>query len=359
MSLISVYIFKRVFWASGLSALSFLLLFVFFDLIQLIGAGIGTKIGLSKAILTVAFGAPDRLYELVPLSMLIGSLLAMFMLSRSSEYVVMRTSGLGTLRSGLVLCLVGVVYAVSAFLIGEFLVPHTNRFVTEMNLKSNPERTIFKSNRSGYWLKDQSNFINFQDIENPGAISRISIFTFDQSSKTLTVAIRARRADFNGESGWILSGVHQILFEPDGVVVEKLKNKKWNSKLTPDNFELLLSERGQMTFFEHLAYVNHLKASGQNFSIAEAELWEKISHPLLVVVLALFGLSITETEGRSRSMGRVLFIGIFIGVGLYFFNKFFASVGSLNNWPPSVYTFIPTLAVLVSLFIFLTVKESR
>lgn len=359
MSVLSVYIFKRVFWASGLSALGFISLFVFFDFIQLIGSGVSTEIGLSKTIITVALGAPDRLYELLPLSMLIGSLLAMFTLSQSSEYVVMRTSGLSTLRSSLLLCLAGLIYAVGAFLIGEFLVPQTNRLVAEMNLKSSSERTVFKSNRSGYWLKDQSNFVNFQEINNPGSISRISIFTFDQASKTLALETRARQADYDGESGWMLSGVHQILFEPNGVVVERKKNKKWNTKLSPDNLKLLLSEKEQMSFFEHLAYVNHLKASGQKFSVVEAELWEKISHPSLIVVLALFGLSITQTESRSRSMGRVLLIGVFIGVGLYFLNKFFVSVGSINNWPPSVYTFIPTLTVLVSLSIFLTVKESR
>ena len=123
MKILTRHIFWRLlfFCFGSLAALAFL--FLFFDFIQELSGRSAIKSGLNFIMATVFLKVPDRLYELLPLAVLIGALVTFSSLSQASEYAVIRASG-GSARSFLVILgLNGIVFAMLAFLIGEFWPP--------------------------------------------------------------------------------------------------------------------------------------------------------------------------------------------------------------------------------------------
>jgi lipopolysaccharide export system permease protein len=50
---------------------------------------------LSHALLYVALQVPSHLYELLPITVLIGTIFVMARLAQSSEFTILRTSGMG------------------------------------------------------------------------------------------------------------------------------------------------------------------------------------------------------------------------------------------------------------------------
>ena len=79
-------------------ALGFLSLFFFFDLVdELPAIGRDGPLGyqLTHALLYVCLLVPSHLYELLPIAVLIGCVFVMARLAQSSEYTILRTSGLG------------------------------------------------------------------------------------------------------------------------------------------------------------------------------------------------------------------------------------------------------------------------
>lgn len=54
---------------------------------------------LSHAFLFVVLSIPSHLYELLPITVLIGTIFVMARLAQSSEFTIMRTSGMGPWRA--------------------------------------------------------------------------------------------------------------------------------------------------------------------------------------------------------------------------------------------------------------------
>ena len=109
MKTIRRLIYTEVLKAVAFVTLGFLSLFFFFDFVDELG-DIGKPnalgYGAAQALAYVALLIPSHLYELLPIAVLIGTIFVMARLAQSSEYTILRTSGLGpwrALRSLLVL----------------------------------------------------------------------------------------------------------------------------------------------------------------------------------------------------------------------------------------------------------------
>jgi len=98
-------IYGETFLSIALVTFGFLTLFTFFDLVdelQNLGRSNpvdGATYQMRHALLYVTLLAPSRLYELLPISVLIGTIFVMARLAQSSEYTILRTSGLDPWRA--------------------------------------------------------------------------------------------------------------------------------------------------------------------------------------------------------------------------------------------------------------------
>jgi lipopolysaccharide export system permease protein len=99
----------------------FLALFLFFDVVDELQnlanlASQGYK--LHHALLFVALKTPSHIYELMPISVLIGCIFVMARLAQSSEFTILRTGGLTPLKALSTLLQLGLVFVFMTLLIG-------------------------------------------------------------------------------------------------------------------------------------------------------------------------------------------------------------------------------------------------
>ncbi len=95
-------LYREILLTSAFVTLAFLALFVFFDFIdQLSAVGRPDRPGFFalQAFIYVALLAPGHLYELLPITVLIGTIYVMTRLAQSSEFTILRTSALGPWRA--------------------------------------------------------------------------------------------------------------------------------------------------------------------------------------------------------------------------------------------------------------------
>ena len=97
MKTIRRLIHVEVFSAVGFVTLGFLALFTFFDFVDQLPAigrpGLGAHYQIPQAASYVALLIPNHLYELLPITVLIGTIFVMTRLAQSSEFTILRTSG--------------------------------------------------------------------------------------------------------------------------------------------------------------------------------------------------------------------------------------------------------------------------
>ena len=94
--------YGEVVTAVTLVTLGFIALFYFFDFaeeLQQVGhfSSVGYKV--PQAMLFVGLMIPSHVYELFPITVLIGTIFVMARFAQSSEFTILRTSGLGPWRA--------------------------------------------------------------------------------------------------------------------------------------------------------------------------------------------------------------------------------------------------------------------
>ena len=111
MKVIRRYLSAEITASTLLVFAALLMLFAFLDLIHELGElGKGTY-GLLNVIAFVLLSLPGHVYELFPIAALIGTLFALAQLVASSEYTVMRVSGVSVPRMAFTLAQVGLLFA--------------------------------------------------------------------------------------------------------------------------------------------------------------------------------------------------------------------------------------------------------
>ncbi len=126
------YLYVQIAATSGLVLLLFLGLLFFLDVVN----GLSGNASFGTVLLRVALQLPARAYEVLPIATLTGSVYVLAGLAASSEFTVMRMSGLSPQRALRQLLGLGVVFALLVLALGEFGAPAASRLAATLQARA-------------------------------------------------------------------------------------------------------------------------------------------------------------------------------------------------------------------------------
>jgi lipopolysaccharide export system permease protein len=294
--------------------------------------------------LHVLLGVPTHVYEVFPIATLIGTLFALAQLVASSEYTVMRTSGVSLTRLNVSLVSIGLTFAVVTFVFGEFIGPPAEQFAQRMRSLA-IAGIVAQEFRSGLWIKDGRNFVNVGEVTPRSELRRIRIYEFDEEYRLRTLS-QAETGTYLKDRLWSLSGVITTTFDERRTEVRRVPELQWHSVLEPQLLAMLLVRPDRMSAWNLWSYTQHLKENRQKALRFEIALWTKIMYPLAVLVMMILALPFAYFHKRQGGVGARIFTGIMLGLGFYTLNRLFASLGLLYDWSAIASAVTPTLAFL-------------
>lgn len=360
------YLGREILTATLFVLFALLAIFAFFDLVaQLEDVG-RAGYTLQAAVAYVALSQPARMYELMPIAALIGSVYALSKLASTSEFTIMRVSGMSTRRLGLWVMRVGLMLVAATYLLGETVAPAAERLAQRVQLAAQG-RAVAQEFRSGVWVRDvlrgasgeveRLRFVNVQPLQPDAPVSRWRIFEFDTDFRLRAIST-AREGTFSGVDGareWRLTDVvetripvveRDVTTTPAQTEIVREPVRQWTSELTPEIFGVLLVRPERMGVVALWQYVRHLADNRQSADRYAIAFWSKLFYPLAILVMMVLALPFAYLHVRQGSVSLKIFSGVMIGVGFYMLNKLFAHVGLLNTWPPVVAAALPSLVVL-------------
>ena len=360
MKTIRRLIYREVLISIALVALGFLALFFFFDLVdelQYLGKNNGLPSGLPTASDTYQIGhalvyvgllIPNHLYELLPISVLIGTIFVMARLAQSSEYTILRTSGLDPWRALKMLLSLGGIFVVLSFVIGDYLAPLSER--TAQLLKARYQGTITVG-QTGAWLKEKQAsstvIANVRTLSAGNEMLGLQIFEFN--SKGLVMAkMQAASASFELGNSWQLHNVTRTEFnvpsaaatasnagkQSADVVRNSMASFRWATEITQEMVSVALLKPERMATVDLFNYIRHLDDNGQSAQRYEIEFWKKVFYPLSCLVMVMLALPFAYLHFRSGGIAAYVFLGVMIGISFFLLNNVFGYVGNLQNWEP-------------------------
>ena len=355
MKTVRKLIYREVITSICLVTVGFLSLFLFFDLVDELPAigrtnpllGEGHAYLLRHALLYVGLQIPNHLYELMPISVLIGTIFVMARLAQSSEFTILRTSGLGPWRALRLLLVLGSLFVVVSFAVGDYVAPAADRAGQLLKAKFQGRITI---GQTGAWLKEKQAYsnsvVNVRALTSNNEMQGIRIFEFDNKGLVVSMT-EAESAQFGETNSWLLKKTARTDFQirpsTDGinkavesanVTLSRAAEMSWPTDISAEMVSVALLKPDRMATYDLFNYVQHLKANGQSAQRYEIEFWKKVFYPLSCLVMAMLALPFAYLHFRSGSVTTYVFGGVMIGISFFLLNNVFGYIGNLQNWQP-------------------------
>ena len=352
MKTIRRLIHREVLAAVGFVTLGFLALFFFFDLVdelRWVGRSPAGGYQLPQALLFVTLALPNHLYELLPITVLIGTIFVMARLAQSSEFTIMRTSGLGPWRALRTLLTLGGLFVLLTFAIGDYLAPLADRAAQLVKARY---QGVLTTGATGAWLREtqgeHSFVVNVRAIGPDGHMQGLRVFGFDTQGRMVS-RTDAAGAQFAPEGGWLLQQIRHTSYElaqgdtPAHVGVLELAQWHWPTQISADMVAAAVLKPDRMATIDLFQYIRHLEANGQAAQRYEIEFWRKVFYPISCLVMVVLALPFAYLHFRSGGIASYVFGGVMAGISFFLLNNVFGFVGNLQHWAPWVAAAVPGL----------------
>ncbi len=333
-------IYGEVLVAVSFVTLSFLGLFFFFDFVeelQNIGKN-GGAYQLNHAFYFVLLLVPSHLYELLPISVLIGTIFVMARLAQSSEFTILRTSGLGPTLALRNLVGLGLAFVVLTFAVGDYLSPLCDRYGQLLKSRYLGQITV---GQTGAWLRerqaDRSYAVNVTTLTPEGNPKGIRIFEFNKDGQWVALT-KAQVGLIGKEEAWDLQGVERNeLTNAHGqstLARTYVERHRWATGITSEMISVALLKPDRMGTIDLFQYIRHLRENGQTTQRFEIEFWKKVFYPLSCMVMVVLALPFAYLHFRSGNIAGHVFGGVLAGISFFLLNNVFSYVGNINSWSP-------------------------
>lgn len=339
-------IYGEVLSAVAFVTLGFAALFFFFDFVEelrWIGNGSDSPLGaynVSHALLYVSLLQPSHLYELLPITVLIGTIYVLARMAQSSEFTILRTSGLGPWRALRTLLWLGLAFAVLTFAMGDYVAPYADK---NAQLFKAQFKGRLSTGATGAWLKEKQPgrefAVNVAAITAQGQLQDVRIYEFDDQGY-LRGVMRASVVRFAPEDGgWRLQGVERQAFEVrqadrGNIALQSHEDWLWKTEISPAMVTTALLKPDRMSTLDLFRYIRHLDANAQSAQIYEIEFWRKVFYPLSCLVMVVLALPFAYLHFRRAGITAYVFTGVMIGISFFLLNNVFGYLGNLSLWWP-------------------------
>lgn len=351
-------------------------LFMFFDMIDSLD-NVNERFTFGALIGMQILQIPTRLYDLLPIALLIGSIVALAGLAQRNELVVLRVSGVSSLNLLSMLWIATIPIMIFSFILSEGLTPYAESKTGQLNLQLLGKSSGARMN-SGYWFREpvgdgELRFINIAQISSESEVENIRIYNFDATGKFKELLL-ADKGSFQ-DNKLQLSNLQLIhtefdletaLSDPDAPVEPLSTQRHLESYIidTSLNQERLLASELQpdrMSILGLLDYIQYLDENHLQSNRQVVALWRKGVYPFTLLVMITLAAPISFMQTRKGGAGLKIFGGILIGVVFFMINQLALNIGMLNNLPPWLTALAPnTIALVIASFaLYLIERKNR
>jgi len=327
-----------------------LALFSFLQFVDALGDVGKANYQLMDAIRYVLLSLPRQTHEVFPMAALLGTTLGLSALAVDSELTAMRAAGVSIMQIVGAAMKVGLVLALIAVAISEFLVPVTESMAERGRAEALKIR-VKQQGDLGMWMRDGQAYVHVGEVLPDLSLLNIDIYRFDTNNRLeqQTHALRATH-----EVGqWRMSGVNISTLSENRVQTQRIKDQPWDSTLTPELFSVFTVRPEGLSIVQLYRYIRHLEQNKQNTGPYALAFWQKLVAPFSTVVMMVLAIPFVFGQLRSGGLGARLFTGIVIGLAFFVVSRGFGYFGLLYSIPAIVGAILPTLLFFAAAIYFL------
>lgn len=338
MSILTRHLVWRVLVGIGLVALAVVSILTLVDLIDEARRVHPGGYSFADALWVIALTTPQRIYEVLPVSVFIGSLLSLGQLVADNEMTALRASGMGVWWLSGRLLSVGLLLALVTILIGEKVAPVGVESAWDIRHQSREEGPGEEA--QGLWIRKGDRYFHVLRGNRRDLLSQVLAYRLDARG-ALEHSLHAESARFT-DGHWILHEVRESVIHPNGSVTREQHAVRTDVVLPGvDVLDTMLMPADEMPVARLDRYLDYFESEEIDLRPYRFARWQRFATPLACVVVLLLTVSFTFTQSRGGGLGQRIFIGVISGIGIYLFNRVGGHLGMLGGLPPWQAAFLP------------------
>jgi len=345
LKVLDKYIFSELMGPFLIGVLGFVmvmavdLLFTMADLI------INKGVPLWAVIKLLVYKMPSIMVMTFPVSMLFATAMALGRLSRDSEIIALRTSGVNLFRIAAPILMVGILVSGASYITNEKIVPHSNYMATNIIRQIIYKRPL-PTVKENVFFKDAHNRHYYARRVNMKNKTMEGVMVYEITEERFPRVILAEHATFQGRIWELKSGIiHK--YDQQGYLNYEANFSHMKLNVSEDILSFSKQKSSEeMSSSELKGMIGILEQGGANTKALRTELLMKYSIPLTCFVFAMIGIPFSLPSPRSgRTWGMVVTI-VFMFT-FYVFASVFRSLGKGGVLPPMVAAFTPQVSFTI------------
>lgn len=369
------YIASEIYRSSAVVLLALLGLFSFFSLIEELDQ-LSATLSLANLLYLQLLNIPTQLYELLPIGLLIGAVLALAGLAQRNELVILRASGVSGFQLLISLWIITIPLMIGAFVLSEYITPRAEIQSSESSLKLLGKAGGGRLN-SGYWFKetdtpDRTRLINITHLRGKSSVADIHVYEFT-AEQHLHSYIQAEHGEFQPDH-LLLKNVQRSVIDTHAldalqagvtptapiIALEHQNELKLQTSLSAERLLVRVLTPERMAITDLLDYIDYLEINQLQTDRQTVALWRKLAYPFTLLVMITIAAPISFMQTRHGGVGSKIFVGILLGVGFFMANQLALNLGMLTNLQPWLTALFPSIfALTVALIALLFIENSH
>lgn len=287
---------------------------------------------------------PQHVYELFPLSMLLGTMLGLGWLANHNELVIIRMAGVSLLRIVGSIMKTATMLMLIAMVIGEGIAPPLQQYATDLRIKL-LHSSINMNTSYGLWARDGNTYVNVRSVNKEGQLNSVTLYQFSEKH-FIEREIKARKAIYDGEH-WLLKSVKETTHKNNSFTVINKKEMKWKTLLDLDTVKIVAVRPELLSIWKLNGYINYLKNNDLEYTKYELVYWTKLFGPLTILAMVLLSIPFVFGSVRHISIGRQILLGFLVGITFYIVSRLIGQVGLVYGVPAILSALLPNLLVIL------------
>ena len=338
MRLLDLYIARHI-WAAVAIVL---LVLLGLDLMTALGRELDAldKGASFKQVLTyIALTVPRRIYEFMPLTVLVGCLVGLGTLANNSELTVMRAAGVSLRRIAWSVMQAVAALVVAAAILGEFVVPVSQQM-------AEIEQSQYKgaAPTKGFWLREGNDYTFVQSVSSDGALQGVSRYRFTDNDWQQTLV--AEKGVYEDQQ-WTLERVQKVWLEDQNIIQQGQENMAWQVSLQPHLLSILSMDPHHLAISDLVQYSQYLDQSGLETAPYDLAFWKKTLQPLATLALVFVAISFVFGSTRSVTLGQRVLVGVMVGLAFHYAQEVLGPASSVFGFTPLLAYLVPILLCVV------------
>ena len=286
---------------------------------------------------------PQHIYELFPLSMLLGTMLGLGWLANHNELVIIRMAGVSLFRIIISIMKTAVVLMVLAMVIGEGIAPPLHQYASEKRVKA-LHGQISLNTDYGLWARDGETYIHVKSVETDGRLIGVTLYQFSKDN-FIERQITAKQAIYKNDR-WLMKSVRETIHKNNSFISKNIKEMEWETLLDLDTVKIVSIPPDLLSVWKLNTYIDYLKSNNLDYAKYELIYWTKLFGSFTILAMVLLAVPFVFGSVRQISMGKQILFGFLVGVTFYIVSRLIGQVSLVYGVPAMISALLPTLIVI-------------